>query len=196
MLRLVATLEQVEKHLFLLGGGNHPDNMRRLAAFPNFFLMELEEGDFWDLVFLQNEDVLLLAPRGSDRRLRAVAVRALRIREAVLSPNWSLPRIANHTMAQNPERPGFSLQPLILRDASVSERHNGGAWYIQDGSHRALGYARAVLWFDVPYQNQLAYCATVSQLDIPFASVCTVTLNTALQSDAPPAGDAPLGLGH
>lgn len=170
IVRSMATLEQVEKHLLHLGGGNHLDNMRRLTAFPSFFLVELEEGDFWNLVFLQNEDVLPLAPVGSDRRLRAVAARALGNPEAVLSPNWSLSRIADHTMAQNPAKPDFSVEPLALRDASVSERHDGGTWYIQDGNHRALGYAMAVLGSGVPYQNQFAYCATVSQLDIPPAS--------------------------
>lgn len=170
IVRSMATLEQVEKHLLHLGGGNHPDNMRRLAAFPSFFLMEIEEGDFWNLVFLQNEDVLPLTPVGSDRRLRAVAARALSIPEEVLSSNWSLPRIASHTMAQHPAKPDFSVEPLVLRDASISERHDGGTWCIQDGNHRALGYAMAVLRLDVPYKNQLAYCATVSQLDILFTS--------------------------
>ena len=38
-----------------------------------------------------------------------------------------------------------------------------GHWYIQDGSHRALGYATLLLLKEVCYDDQEDYCAMSDQ---------------------------------
>lgn len=156
------TITDIENLLVDLGGRNHDDNMRELRPFPNFFLVELFESEFLDLVFLQNDETLAICPRGGIRTLRVVAQRALKLPIRKLSGNWDLDSIAARTK-EHLGAPDNHLRPLVLRDAHQSEARYG-PWYIQDGSHSALGYAMALLAGDAPYSPVRAYCATHGQL--------------------------------
>ena len=49
---------QHRNHILRMGGGNHPDNMKRLTRFEFHCTDELAEEDFFGLVFLQNDEVL------------------------------------------------------------------------------------------------------------------------------------------
>ncbi len=154
-----ATLAEIERLLVELGCGNHFDNMRVISRYSHFYRMEaIPEAVFFDLVFLQNTEVSTIAPPDEDRRLRAVAIRALQQNDARFSENWDLGSIRQRfSLAALP------LPPFVLRDTSSSERQHG-EWYLQDGSHRALGYAMAVLNDEASYTPQVAYCATERQL--------------------------------
>lgn len=154
-----ATLAEIERLFVELGRGNHADNMRVISRYSNFYRMEaIPEGLFFDLVFLQSREVAMIAPPGEDRRLRAVALRALRQNDARLSENWDLGSIRQQfSLAALP------LPPFVLRDTTGSERRHG-EWYLQDGSHRALGYALALLHDEVSFTPQVAYFATEQQL--------------------------------
>ena len=83
-------LEVIENHLLRVGGRNHRDNMERLRRFECHCSVSLVEVEFFKLVFLQNDDVLRIAPRGGDRTLRAVARRAINLRHPRLAANWDL----------------------------------------------------------------------------------------------------------
>lgn len=160
--------QEIKAHLENLGGGNQEDNIRNTSALPNYYLIRLSEDEFFNLIFLQNDEVVDIAPRGEDRRLRAVAGRALRLYDSGdtdLSENWNLEGILKRLKKEHPKKTGFELSPLLLRDARGSERsHHGGRWYIQDGCHRALAYAMVLLREDLTYQSQRAFCATASVL--------------------------------
>lgn len=164
-----SSLEEIENHLVSLGGGNQEDNLRSISSLPNYYLLMLSENEFLNLVFLQNDEVIDIAPRGEDRRLRAVANRALRVYEfgnTELSDNWNLESNFERLKEHDLEQEGFELLALVLRDTRGSEReYDGARWYIQDGCHRALVYAMAVLRGDVAYQPQRAFCATVGTLN-------------------------------
>jgi hypothetical protein len=153
------TIGEVERLLVKLGSGNHFDNMRAISRFSRFYRIEaIPEAAFFDLVFLQNAEVASIAPPGEDRRLRAVALRALQHTDARFSENWDLGSIRQRfALAALP------LPPFVLRDTSGSERQHG-KWYLQDGCHRALGYAMAVLNDEVCFTAQVAYCATEQRL--------------------------------
>jgi hypothetical protein len=84
------SLDTIEKHLLRLGGGNHYDNIARLRRFERHCSMSLAEKEFFELVFLQNDDVNWIAPRGDDRTLRAVAKRAIHLGHPRLDANWDL----------------------------------------------------------------------------------------------------------
>ncbi|RLI51980.1 MAG: hypothetical protein DRP09_18665 [Candidatus Thorarchaeota archaeon] len=161
-----SSFREIETHLIGLGGGNQEDNLRSISSLPNYYLMMLSEDEFLNLVFLQNDGVIAIAPHGEDRRLRAVASRALRLYESgetELSDNWNLESTFKRLKEHNPEQRGFELPALVLRDARGSEReYDGARWYIQDGCHRALAYAMTVIRGDVTYQPQRAFCATAS----------------------------------
>ena len=82
------TLEEIERQLIALGSGNHADNMRAISRYPRFYRMEaIPEAALFDFVFLQNQEVAKIAPRGGDRRLRAVALRALQHKDGRFSNN-------------------------------------------------------------------------------------------------------------
>jgi hypothetical protein len=151
-----SSIEEIETLLLALGGGNHVDNMRVLNAFPQYLLVELSEAEFFDLVFLQNDDVLPICPRGQDRRLRAVALRAQNAAGSRLHDNWDLREIVSRSARELQRRP---LRPLLLRDTNAIESQHG-VWYIQDGCHSALGYGVSVLFGGRVYDPVRAYCAT------------------------------------
>lgn len=132
------------------------------SSFPRHFLTELFEKDFFDLVFLQSSDIAAICPREQDRTLRAVAYRAVHSTKRQLSPNWDLDQV-NCRIEELLCTPAPSISPLFLRDARDSERVFG-RWYLQDGSHRALGYAVAVLTHRTPYSPVNAFCATGNEL--------------------------------
>jgi len=150
-----ASIQEIESLLIDLGKGNHPDNMRSLRRFSRYFLVELSESEGLSLVFLQNDHVLQICPRGEDRRLRAVAARANKIGPVKLHDNWDLGEVLRRTEMELSAKP---LRQLVLRDAVETEREFG-RWYIQDGSHSALGYALALL-SGRAYVPVRAFCAT------------------------------------
>lgn len=152
------TVEDVEAHLRALGGGNHTDNMAQVRGHAFHYLLELTAEELLGVVFLQADGLAELAPRGGDRRLGAVAARATTLGSRRLGPNWDLGEIrARHAAVAGP------LPALLLRDARGSETDHGGTWYLQDGCHRALGQAIAILEGSPPcYQD--AYAATNRRL--------------------------------
>ena len=155
------TLEEIESSLVDFGGGNHADNMNVLREFPRYFLVELSEAEFFALVFLQNDHVLSICPRGGDRSLRSVAQRALKVSSPDLHANWNLGEVIKRT--QEHLVAGLPFRPLILRDARQSELQFG-EFYVQDGSHTALGYAMALLSSLTTYSSRPAYLATNREL--------------------------------
>ena len=154
------TMEGVEEHLLKLGGGNHIDNMNVLRSFPRYSRVTLRKAEYLSLVFLQNSEVLEIAPPGGDRRLGAVAARALRVADHRLSRNWNWRRLLQQTTDLHPTQRGFRLPELLLRDVHDSESQFGAEWYIQDGCHRAPGYAMVVLSGRAIYVDQTSICAT------------------------------------
>lgn len=148
------TPQDIEAHLVALGGGNHRDNMVQVRAHARHYLLELSTEELLDVVFLQTDGVIELAPRGGDRRLRAVARRAMALGSRRLGPNWDLGEIrGRYAAATHP------LPALLLRDARGSECDHGGTWYLQDGCHRALAQAIAIIE-GKPLHGQDAYVAT------------------------------------
>jgi hypothetical protein len=136
-----SNIGEIESQLDLFGRGNHTDNMRVLREFSRFYIVELDESEFINLIFLQNEHVLEICPPGKDRKLKAVALRALKVKNPVLHANWDLGHVAARTEEALASPP---LRALVLRPTRSSEVKYGD-WYIQDGSHTALGYAMALL---------------------------------------------------
>jgi len=84
------SFEVIANHLLRLGGGNHDDNMRRLRRFECHCSVSLLAEEFFGLVFLQNDEVVRIAPRGDDRTLAAVARRAISLGQPRLTANWNL----------------------------------------------------------------------------------------------------------
>jgi hypothetical protein len=156
-----ASLETIESHLLRTGGGNHTDNMRRLRRFECHCLVTLPEREFFELVFLQTDETVMISPRGGDRTLRAVAKRATNNPQPRLSANWDL--VENLRRMRERLREGnMSQQPLVLCEARNGEEQHG-PWYLQDGSHRALAYATLILLNEAQYEPQTAYCSMSRQ---------------------------------
>jgi len=164
-----ADLETVEQHLIHLGSGNHHDNMMRLGRFDRHCIVEFAEEDFFRLVFLQNDEVLKIAPRGSDRTLRAVGRRAILLGEVRLSPNWDLGENLRRMRECLAKDDGLK-QPLVVCEARDGEQQFG-PFYLQDGSHRALAYATLILTNEVHYLPLSAFCSLSSwtQIRLPRA---------------------------
>lgn len=72
-----ADISEVDQELLMLGGGNHADNMKVFSGFLQHYLVKLSEEEFLGLIFLQSKEVSVICPSGQDRRLRAVAARAV-----------------------------------------------------------------------------------------------------------------------
>lgn len=153
-------LETVEQHLIHLGSGNHRDNMMRLGRFDRHCIVEFAEEDFFRLVFLQNDEVLKIAPRGSERTLRAVAQRAILLGDARLSANWDLGDNLRR-MRESLARDDGLKQPLVVCEARDGEQQFGPI-YLQDGSHRALAYATLILMNEAHYLPLSAFCSLSS----------------------------------
>ncbi len=150
-------LDEIEEHLIRLGAGNHSDNMARLRQYQCYLCMAMNEDDFLSTVFLQNEEVLTIAPRGDSRSLRNVASRAIDSKLRVLSSNWDLNRNLER-MRRQLASGDICLDSPVLCETRTSEKKHG-AWYLQDGSHRSLAYAMLVLMGEVQYGQQIAFCA-------------------------------------
>lgn len=153
-------LETVERHLVHLGAGNHRDNMTRLRRFDRHCIVELSEEAFFGLVFLQNDEVLNIAPRGHDRSLRAIANRAIVLGNTRLSANWDLGENLRRMRESLASEDGLK-QPLVVCEARDGEQQFG-PFYLQDGSHRALAYATFILTNEAHYRPVLAFCSLSS----------------------------------
>jgi hypothetical protein len=164
-----ATLREIEDNLIDLGGGNHPDNMAQVRAFPRHYLLYLTEDQFMELVFLQIPTLSKIAPDGQDRRLRAVANRAtiLNADEMNLGGNWNIHETLTRLKQSDLGADGFSLGGLLLRDTRGSEASWApDGWYLQDGSHRALAYCMKILSRETQYQPQPTFCATCKKFNV------------------------------
>lgn len=158
-----ATVSEIEDHLLKLGGGNHEDNVARITEYPRHYLISLTDQAFLDLVFMESRTVCKIVPPDSDRRLKAVAQRALNLSptDTNLGGNWDIASIRIRFEGSNFRDPNFRLPALVLRDTRDSEtRWSPDGWYLQDGCHRALGYCMAILAGDAEFRPQLAFCAT------------------------------------
>jgi len=158
-----ATVEEIEAHLVAMGAGNHPDNMKHILRFPRHYFVELGESEFGSLVFLQTRTVSAICPAGEDRCLRVVAGRAVSSPQRQLGGNWDLDAILvkSRSFVAASERV-MHLPALVLREAESERQY--GPWYLQDGSHRALGYSMLMCSGDAKYHAQLAYVATNAAL--------------------------------
>lgn len=156
------TLDEIEQHLLRLGAGNHSDNMNRLRRFEFHYSLELAEEDFLRLVFLQNNEVLEIVPRGYDRTLRSVAERAIKVEHPRLSKNWNLDENLRR-MREKSYHEGAFREPLVICEARDGEE-GFGPFYLQDGSHRALACASLILLREVQYQPQLAFCSMSNRM--------------------------------
>jgi len=154
-----ATVDEAERHLLDLGGGNHTDNMRQIRAHERLYRADLAEADFWQLVFLETATTARLTHANHARRLRVVAEAARALGYPRLGPNWDLHEIRDRTKAARAGLPHLRLPALLLRDARDGELQFG-RWYLQDGSHRALGYATGLLDWNLRYTNQVVFLAT------------------------------------
>ncbi len=161
-----STNEEIENHLLTLGGGNQEDNMKQVNAAPNHFLIELAENDFRNLVFFALKG--LVPPHGT-RTLEKVALLAASMpsSDRFINSNWDLNLVFEKTdifLKTNTK----AFQSLVLRDVrdSGSEFESApNGYYLQDGSHRALGYCVAMITHGVPYHPQSAYLATKKSLN-------------------------------
>jgi len=82
--------DEVIKYLEDLGSFNYKDTQKNLGAYSYYYFVRITEDEFWSLVFLQITEVLQIAPKDHDRRLRAVAERAVMLGNIRLSVNWDL----------------------------------------------------------------------------------------------------------
>ena len=156
------SIEKIEDHLLRLGGANHPDNMKQLMRFEFYCRSELAEDDFWGLVFLQNDEVLPISPRGYDRTLRSVAARAIELGQPRLSGNWDLGTNLQRMREKLAGESTFREQLLVCESRVGEQRF--GRFYLQDGSHRALAYATLILLGEAQYEEQIAFCSMSESL--------------------------------
>lgn len=168
VVRSVAVRE-IEDHLVKLGGGNHSDNLVQIKRYPRHYLLRLTEADFMSLIFLQTAALRRIAPVGHDRRLQAVAerVRLLSPDAMNLGSNWNLGAMLSRFEHVSIRAKHLCLSSLLVRDARGEEnRWSPDGWYLQDGSHRALAYCVKIVSQELPYQPQLAFCATLRRFDV------------------------------
>jgi hypothetical protein len=151
------TREAIENHLLRLSGGNHRDNMERVGRFECHCSVSLAEEEFFELVYLQNDEVVRIAPRGDDRTLRAVGKRAINLQQPKLAGNWDL-ALNLSRMRERLGKGSIFGEALVLCEARDGEEQHG-PWYLQDGSHRALACATLMLLYEAQYEEQLAFCS-------------------------------------
>lgn len=156
-------IDEIEEHLIKHGRGNHEDNMRQVRDASAWFLGKISEQEFKSLIFLESTEVASIMPPGLDRRLEAVATRAIELPSdgTRLSGNWDIGKIEEKTEVwlADPESP--DLPALLLRDVRGGEsKWEVNGWYLQDGSHRALGYLMAIMKEATTYCPVRVYCAT------------------------------------
>jgi hypothetical protein len=114
--------------------------------------------EFLGLVFLQNDEVVRIAPRGDDRTLAAVARRAISLGQPRLTANWNLAENLCRMREKLASASNIFGNALVICEARGGEEEYG-PWYLQDGSHRALACAMLMLLNEAQYERQIAYCS-------------------------------------
>lgn len=127
-------LEVIEAHLPKLGGKNHDDNINRLRRFDHHCSVSLNQDEFLGLVFLQNDEVVRISPRGGDRKIRAVANRAIGLGQPTLSDHWNLAKNLE-LMRDAPQWEHFS---GAIDDLRI-QRWRGSAWAMVSARRFASG---------------------------------------------------------
>jgi len=163
----MASPDEIRDHLSRLGG-NLADNLLSLGIDPvvvsmKHYFVSLREEDFLGMVFLQNDHVRRIVPNGSDRSLSSVVRNAIVALQSspFLHSNWQLDKIYAETIRTNGQ-----FKPLALRDSKPSSELPFGEFYLQDGCHRALGYAMALNNHTLIYEVKEAYLSTRKILNI------------------------------
>lgn len=122
-------------------GGVEDYNVSYLSKFSKFSLAELDEPEFWDLIFLDTWEVEAFYPESSsleNRRLNLVANIVNSIADVKLTDNWDIGEIRRKTRKFLNQNTTDNLPPIVLIPYK-------GGYYIQDGNHRCLGIAMAIL---------------------------------------------------
>ncbi|MFA6981299.1 MAG: hypothetical protein WC209_18375 [Ignavibacteriaceae bacterium] len=160
------TIDEIEKHLLLLGGGNHPDNMKQVYEFQNRYLAELTKDDYLNLVFLDSPSTKELIQIAKIRTLKKMGEAANTLNGKKLGTNWDLTKIISDTKIFLETTQGLVKFPAFLLRSSKNDESKLGDWYLQDGSHRALGYAMYLLDNTVDYTIQQTYIVADKELII------------------------------
>jgi len=147
----------IEQHLKKIGGGNHKDNMEQVLKYKHCLLVELSESDFFNLVFLDIAQTKQLIDRAGSRKLADIASVANNHPVTNLGLNWDLADIITKT--NNFARDNQEMPAILLRPAQGNEC-KFGQWYLQDGSHRSLGYAMALKNKSLVYKPIKAFFVT------------------------------------
>lgn len=158
-MRIIGASTIIEVFNFM--GGLRPEgivedyNVSYLSKFHNFLFVDLSEAEFWDLIFLDTWEVEAFYPESSsskNRRLISVAEVANSIGDLKLSDNWDIKSIRKQT------REFLNHQAMENLPAIVLIPYEGG-YYIQDGNHRCLGMAMAILNKKIEYRSLKSYVA-------------------------------------
>ncbi len=162
--------KMIVEHLDKLGNGNCYGNIVELGLYPgafgfNYYLVEITESAFYGLVFQHSTSLSGLVPDPQDRPLKIAAQNALIVllSKQKLNSNWDLEDIVKKTTEWLDK--SIPLPALALRDSRGSELETG-KWYLQDGCHRALGYAMVMQRDGLVYKPVKAYIATKTILNI------------------------------
>jgi len=155
-----ACFEEILEFFASLGSFDREDANNSLSGYQHYYFVSLDEGDFLDLVFLANDEVRPIVPHGGNRQLRAVAERAITIKQRELSFTWNLDAIDVKFKEFNNSNTLETFPPLVLRDLRDGEVKYRPAKYIHDGCHRSLGLAMAILLGDIKYMPVGAYLCT------------------------------------
>ena len=130
-------------------------NVHYLSRFSDFSLVEIDETEFWNLIFLNTWEVQAFYPESSsitNRRLRSV-VRIANLKGDVnFSNNWDIGVIRRKTREFLDRHAMDDLPPIVLIPYKNS-------YYIQDGNHRCLGLAMAILNKKVDFKPIKAFMA-------------------------------------
>lgn len=159
------TPNTIGNHLLSLGGGNHLDNMDQVNKYTFHYKIEMSETEFNNLVFLETDTTKKLIELANSRNLSAISAEAVELNEKVLGANWDLEKIVNDAMEMLKSSGGYNLNLPLLRPTKNSECDYGN-WYLQDGSHRSLGYSMLINQNETSYLPQCAYIITDEKFDI------------------------------
>jgi len=149
----------IESHLIEVGDGNQKDNFEQISIYQNYYLAQLTKEDFLSLVFLEIEPTKALIKKANSRQLAKIAVAANNENLQYLGPNWDLSKIILNTEKLVQSKNGFDLPALLIRPSRNGEL-SFGAWYLQDGSHRSLGYAMKIVSNLLEYRPIKTYLVT------------------------------------
>lgn len=157
------TKSLIEAHLLELGGGNQIDNLEQISMFQKHYLVELSKEEFLSLVFLEIDPTRILIKKANSRQLSQIAIIANNQSQRILGSNWDLSEIILKTEEKWLADENYDLPALLIRPSRNDER-NFGDWYLQDGSHRSLGYAMKLVNNSSVYRPIKAYLATNEDL--------------------------------